>query len=118
MSRFYAVELRTIAIVQVEDEQNATDAEWLAEEHERDIFRDASGTSIEFDCVGEVKSVDDLNLHGWEGECIPYGGDGNTRLKDLLPATVTRIETPRGVSSNAAGSAGTRGDVQENGNAA
>lgn len=22
---------------------------------------------------------------GWDGNCLPYGGDGETRLKDLLP---------------------------------
>jgi len=27
--------------------------------------------------------VEDL-AHGWDGECIPYGGDGNTKLADLL----------------------------------
>ena len=34
---------------------------------------------------GEVVRVDQLE-HGWDGECIPYGGDGNTRLGALLTA--------------------------------
>ena len=33
----------------------------------------------------EVQTIDELKF-GWDKDCIPYGGDGNTRLKDLLPA--------------------------------
>ncbi|MDY0013869.1 MAG: hypothetical protein RBS40_13370 [Rhodocyclaceae bacterium] len=33
----------------------------------------------------EVLSQEDLNPSEWDVQCIPYGGDGNTRLKDLLP---------------------------------
>lgn len=35
----------------------------------------------------EIFSLNDLNEMEWDRNCIPYGGDGNTRLKDLLPET-------------------------------
>lgn len=30
--------------------------------------------------------------HGWDGDCIPYGGDGNTRTKDYEGVTVYKDE--------------------------
>lgn len=34
--------------------------------------------------TGEVSSLRQLR-NGWDGVCVPYGGDGNTRLSELLP---------------------------------
>ena len=50
---------------------------WL----KREIFGDDWNPRIEID--GAVSKVEDL-AHGWDGECIPYGGDGNTTLAALL----------------------------------
>jgi hypothetical protein len=88
MSRFYAVELKTIAIIQIDgDTEDASDAEFRADEMQSDILRDARDNSMEVNCIGAVKTLAELKEHGWDGECLPYGGDGNTRLKDLLPIT-------------------------------
>lgn len=87
MSKFYAVELTTTAIVQVEDHQDAGDAEMLARELERDILRDT--LDMEIGSVMQVRSQRQLTQHGWDGMCIPYGGDGDTRLQDLLPPDLT-----------------------------
>jgi hypothetical protein len=86
MPKFYAVEVRTIAIVQVEDNENYIDAEMVAEGEVSDIISDAKYNSIDFDSLGEIKTLKDLVPHGWDGKCLPYNGDGNTRLEDLLPA--------------------------------
>ena len=34
--------------------------------------------------ISDVVTRLDQLCDGWDGECIPYGGDGNTRLKELL----------------------------------
>jgi len=32
----------------------------------------------------QIQSLDELQ-GGWDGSCLPFGGDGKTRLKDILP---------------------------------
>ena len=74
----YQVEITTIAIVMAEDEAHALQ---VTESEAHAIFSDDPNPRIEID--GEVTDLAKMS-HGWDGECIPYGGDGNTRLKDLL----------------------------------
>jgi len=68
--------------VQVESEivviaDTTEEAMKIAENSIREIDR------CEFD-TGLPRKIDENNLPaGWDGDCIPYGGDGNTRLKDL-----------------------------------
>lgn len=83
MAKFFAVELTTVAIVQVADDQGADDAEALARDQERDILRDV--LDMDISVAGEITAQQQLSLHGWDADCLPYGGDGNTRLRDLLP---------------------------------
>jgi hypothetical protein len=85
MAKFYAVELRTTAIVQVNDDHDELFAEQAAADQQSDIVSDAKHNSFEIFCIGEIRTLADLELHGWDGECIPYNGDGNTRLNALLP---------------------------------
>jgi len=42
------------------------------------------GTYPDADVRGEVTSEKHLR-DGWDVECVPYGGAGNARLRDLLP---------------------------------
>lgn len=81
MSKFYAVELSVTAIVQVEDDQDELFAETLAMDLKRDILAD---NPLEVMVRNRIRSLQDLKRYGWDGMCLPYGGDGNTRLKDLL----------------------------------
>jgi hypothetical protein len=74
----YMVEIRTYGVVMAEDESHARS---VANNYKRDIFNDDWNPSIDVD--GEVVSVGELG-HGWDGECLPYGGDGSTKLADLL----------------------------------
>lgn len=73
----YVVEFTVRAVVMGDDESDAWSAahvDW------RDIARD------------EVPEVDVLNVileerhlpTGWDLQCIPYGGDGNTRLSEIV----------------------------------
>lgn len=76
----YMVEITTYAVVMAEDEGHA---ERVATHHKHDVLVDDWNPRIEVE--REVTRLEDLD-HGWDGECIPYGGDGNTRLSDLLTA--------------------------------
>ena len=76
----YMVEITTHAVVMADNEAHAY---VVAESYKRDAFHDDPNPRIEIE--GEVAHVEQLD-HGWDGECIPYGGDGNTRLSALLTA--------------------------------
>lgn len=86
MPKFYAVEVRTVAVIQVEDDEDDIMAETIADSEVTDIVTDAKHNAMEFNSMGEIKNLKDLQQYDWDGKCIPYGGDGNTRLEDLLPA--------------------------------
>jgi len=77
--KLYTIEITSIAVIAAEDEACALE---IASNIRDQIFFDDANPRIESN--GENKTLDDLS-HGWDGECIPYGGDGNTRIKDLMP---------------------------------
>lgn len=77
--KLYQIEITTIAVIAAYDEASALD---IAESDARSIFSDDCNPRIELD--REVTCLADLR-HGWDGGCIPYGGDGKTRLKAMLP---------------------------------
>lgn len=80
MSKLYQVEITVLAVVAADDETHA----WqVADSYKRDIMSDDPDPCIEVDV--EVKKLADMR-HGWDGECIPYGGDGNTRIGAILAA--------------------------------
>jgi len=58
----------------------AEDAE--AEEVARKFARDACGdvSSQDFDIT--ISEYMPGGVRNWDGECIPYGGDGNTRTRE------------------------------------
>jgi hypothetical protein len=75
----YAVEVSFTMIVLAEDENEAYT---VAFDEADDAWRDTSDK--DHTVLGPVRSEDDLKRHGWDGQCVPYGGDRNTRLKDIL----------------------------------
>jgi hypothetical protein len=85
VAKFYAVTLSTTAIVQVADDQTAQDAEQVAERERREILNVCGDLDIQVE--GIVAHQRQLSHYGWDAMYLPYGGDGNTRLQDLLPAT-------------------------------
>jgi hypothetical protein len=74
----FAVELTTFAVVMAKDRDHAA---VVAEGMKRIIQEDDSSPLI---TVGlQIVRAEDAG-RGWSGHCIPYGGDGNTRLDQLL----------------------------------
>jgi len=85
----YMVEVTTFAVVMARDERHALK---VANANLRDIFGDDPNPGIEVH--GAVETLNNLQ-HGWDGECIPYGGDGNTRLAEFVTPNVERNRPER-----------------------
>ena len=80
MKKPFVVNIQTQAIVMAEDADHAEDE---ARSRLRDIISDADP---DVEALGVAASEQDLIEAGWNGECIPYNGDGDTRLKDIIAA--------------------------------
>lgn len=83
MTRLFTVKITSYAVVIADDESHAVD---VAQRHAREIVGDDGSPGAEF--IGEVRSEADL-VDSWDGGCVPYGGDGNSRIGELL-----RAQTP------------------------
>jgi hypothetical protein len=79
----YAVEVSFTMIVMAEDED---DAYAVAEEWADEAWGDTSSGSKDFHVDGLVRNDADLKRYKWDGQCLPYGGDGGIRLSDILAA--------------------------------
>lgn len=77
----YAVEVSFTMIVMAEDE---TEAYEVAEEWADEAWGDTSSGCKDFHVAGLVHNDADLKRHQWDGACLPYGGDGESRLSDIL----------------------------------
>lgn len=86
MSKLWFVELTATAVVIADDESSAYIAD---RSNERDIFRDMSDPHIQV--MREVESNADL-VDGWDNDCVPYGGDRNTRIGELLAAESVAVD--------------------------
>ena len=73
------VQLDMVMVVEAEDDD---EAKQIGRENWLEAVRDADERPT-VQVTGDVTSLRHLR-EGWDGECIPYGGDGNTRLKELL----------------------------------
>lgn len=76
----YVVTIEFTAIVMAKGELHAIE---VANSHKHDICSDEDG---DFSSGHEITSEDALSAYGWDGMCLPYGGDGRTRLKDIIAA--------------------------------
>ncbi len=70
-----------VTMVVVADDED--DAYRVAREEAREAIDDER-PEPQIDLRGEVTGEQHLR-DGWCADCVPYGGDGNTRLRDLLP---------------------------------
>lgn len=82
----YTVELSVTAIVMAESD---IDAHTAAIDYARDIWNEIDP---DVDVHGEIKSIDRLPAD-WTPDSLPYGGDGETQLKDLVPAEEVTPDT-------------------------
>ena len=78
--KLFAIRMSLVAMVYAEDRSAAILA---AKYNHRDIEGDTSEGSRTFEVVCENVRADQLDLFGWDEMCIPYGYDGNTRIKEL-----------------------------------
>lgn len=62
-------------VIAVEDDDKA---EETARDHILDAVRDMS--TFDFDLI--IRDYKKGGAQGWDDDCIPYGGDGNTRTGD------------------------------------
>jgi hypothetical protein len=74
----FAVTIEYTAIVMAESE---IDAYTVAHDQKRDIESDCDA---EVSTGHELTREDQLSAYGWDGQCLPYGGDGETRLRDIF----------------------------------
>ena len=75
----YVVEMKYFAMVSANSAGEAADK---ARHYARDIVCDAPDVTPSV--LAQVYTANQLKPYGWDDRCIPYGHDGNTRLKDLL----------------------------------
>lgn len=78
MTRLFEVEITIRSVVAAADDALAYGA---ARFNAREMMRDNDLDDI--DIVAEIKSLDDLPA-GWDGLCLPYGGDGTARINAIL----------------------------------
>lgn len=79
MQKLYRIELTTSIVVVADTARDALDVATNTST-QRDIVRDAA---LEAGFPVEVFSPSELP-EGWDDDCIPYGGDGNTRIAELM----------------------------------
>jgi len=77
----YAITISVVAVVMADDEQHARD---VALSHVREIHHDAWGDQFKLSPASLIACEDDLKRVGWDAQCLPYGGDGETRLSEIL----------------------------------
>ena len=65
------VEFDYVVVAESEDE-----AKKLARQNVKQALNDLDFRDLEYAVEPGV------HAYGWDGECIPYGGDGNTRTKE------------------------------------
>jgi len=91
MLKPYFVELKITAVVMAD---SVIDALCVAESKTREICSDGeliADNATELNSLEQLKHLD----HERDGMCLPYNGDGNTRLKDLLPEAEPFKDTKR-----------------------
>lgn len=74
----YILDMTTTVVVMADSPEHARR---VAMEQRNEILRDAD---LKPDTAREVVALCALR-GGWDGRCIPYGGDGDTRLEEMLP---------------------------------
>lgn len=73
----FTVELRNVIVVVADDESHAYS---VARDHRVTACMDGDP---EFNVIGPVTSAKELP-RDWDALCLPYGGDGNTTIGEIL----------------------------------
>ena len=75
MSKLYTVKVSFDYVVVAD---NVHSAYTIGADYARDALSDLSISDCDMDVTEGV------HAYKWDGECIPYGGDGNTRTSEYL----------------------------------
>lgn len=75
----YAITISFTTIVMAESPKHAVE---VAENTKHDAFY--GEPNHELSAPYEIQDVTKLAGIGWDGECVPYGGDGETTLADII----------------------------------
>ena len=73
MSKLYTVTVSFDYVVVADDVGDAID---IGRGYIKDALSDMSVHDVDIDAKFGVSA------YGWDGDCIPYGGDGNTRTSE------------------------------------
>lgn len=74
----YVFEVKTEVVVYGKDLMDA------CQNCEDDLSDIKSWSEFETDFIDKIVNSSQLAQYGWDDVCLPYGHDGNTRIKDLL----------------------------------
>ena len=74
----YAINLSVTSVVEA---KTAEHAYRVAFDHRREIFSECP--RIDLSELNEVRAIDDLPDE-WDADCLPYGGDGDTTIREIL----------------------------------
>jgi len=80
-ARIFSVSITVTTLVQANDQTQAVS---VAKEEFREIAADTLPHDMIVVLMAEITAVTGLP-DGWDGRCLPHGGDGETRLVDILP---------------------------------
>ena len=86
MIKLYEVELKTHIVVAATSKEDALQKS-NSTVMQRDVIRDSA---LEVDVQREITQLAKLP-YGWDGECIPYGGDGNTRINAWYAPSISSL---------------------------
>lgn len=75
MSKLYTVSVAYDYVVVAENQHDALE---VGMGYAKEALSDMSIRDVDVDVAPGV------HAYNWDGQCIPYGGDGNTRTKDYL----------------------------------
>jgi len=80
-AHIYSVSITLTTLVQAESQEHAVK---VAKEELQEIASDTLPRDVIVGVMAEITAVSGLPM-GWDGRCLPYGGDGETRLDKILP---------------------------------
>ena len=83
MTKIFMVEMKIQVAVAAEDEDHAyalADYQMFS-----DALCDTTWGGVDIAVLEEITHVDQLEMYGWGGKCIPYGDtDGDARIEEIL----------------------------------
>lgn len=79
----FAVEFAFTAIVMATDAEHAR---IVARSKKSEIVSDTPDNHIDVTTSNAITRVDQLSMYGYDGDCLPYGGEDDTTLADIIEA--------------------------------